>query len=800
MDPVEREAGMNTENDDQAVQERDGGADARPDATQLLDPAHRDPTGGAVDETTTMARGSTIIADPSDLGLSQHGEDLAALALIHDGDALLDDPAPPSDSAIISASTEHAAPITDDIHGETVDHGALLLADDTDHLHHDALPVDDTHQFHHHDAALLDADPMPAMHHLIPPPPPTRVASHVSDSTAHTKSILMFSIDKVVAAAAAAHAEHAEKEPAASDREDEAADGADEIKLTAANEQHEAPMQVQDASVAENDTSLAPSASDSLLAPAASFTHDDKGHHTHHHDRQGTVRPTPETESILFNQWLSALADGNSSLCDGLHEHFDQQFPMFSWLRELGNSENRPLDAPAAAIGAQGVVPSTGHSTQTNDQAIPSNDITPAGGSVRDRDRRRAPSVTRRTRRQAALSPYAATRPIGTNKRTSARQFRDYPPHHHHQHITSPFSISTALLAGLTALLAVTIVVCIGFVVPVLRRGMDIPVPAAAVQQFQTSAPVTLTETVSVAAPTVTVTSIILDAATTTQTEVVVHTATVTATATVVLHANDDGMHSALEPTAETVLGDDRDTTVQEPSPLHVVDKGMQMLNQVRASAVNTWAAAAAKWDQSRAREVLHAAAVTVEVVARHSWARARACAEDPRACADAVVTAAADRGRATWTAVRDAVGKGVPAAWARVRGYAKDAEEGEEVEKDVHADEDVESAPSTEEEPAPAKTYVIDPRVQAILDMDRAMAASIELELGAIRASMDARYSEQRARQEQSVAAKIERAWRYMAEWTSTVVFRRDLGAAEDDDEGDEDVVLVGEDVLVTA
>ncbi|KAJ3351482.1 hypothetical protein GGF32_004273, partial [Allomyces javanicus] len=69
MDPVECAMGMNT-NNDQAVQERDGGADAGPDATPSLDSAHRDPTDAAVDEiTTTAARDSTIIADTSDLAL-----------------------------------------------------------------------------------------------------------------------------------------------------------------------------------------------------------------------------------------------------------------------------------------------------------------------------------------------------------------------------------------------------------------------------------------------------------------------------------------------------------------------------------------------------------------------------------------------------------------------------------------------------------------------------------------------------------------------------------------------------------
>ncbi|KAJ3350232.1 hypothetical protein GGF32_005004, partial [Allomyces javanicus] len=590
---------------------------------------------------------------------------------------------------------------------------------------------------------------------------------------------------------------HAEKEllAAAPDREEEAK-GADEIKLTAADEQHGAPVEVQSATyVPEIDASLAPSASDSL-APAASFMHDDHdgtGHQAHYHNRHDTVRLTPETEPILLNQWLSLLADGDMSLSDSLHEHFDQQFPILSLLRAFGNPENRPFDAPAAAIGAPSVVPSTGRSTHDG-HAVPPNGTASPGGPVRDR--RRAPSVTRRTRRQAALSPYAATRPIGTAKRTT-RHFHDYP-HPNHQHATSPLSASTALLAGLMVLFAVTFVLFLAVVAPALRHGAEVPVPSV---QLQASAPVTLTETVSIAAPTVTVTSIILDATTTTQTEVVVRTATVTATATVVVHADDDDMHSAPEPTAEPEPDGGGDKPIQEAMPLPLADKGMQVLHQVRASAVGTWTAAMAKWDQSRAREVLHAAADSVQVAARRSWARARACAEDPRACADAVVAAAADRGRATWTAVRDAVGKGVPAAWARVRGYAKDAEEVEvEVDKDVPGDEDNELATPTEEEPAPApaKTYVIDPRVQAILDMDRAMAAAIEVELDAIRASMDARYAEQRARQEQSVAAKIERAWGYVAEWASKAVFRRALVAEEEDEEGEE--IMMGEAVLVTA
>ncbi|KNE66891.1 hypothetical protein AMAG_11366 [Allomyces macrogynus ATCC 38327] len=284
-------------------------------------------------------------------------------------------------------------------------------------------------------------------------------------------------------------------------------------------------------------------------------------------------------------------------------------------------------------------------------------------------------------------------------------------------------------------------------------------------------------------------------------------TATVTATAAVVLHADDT--HSALEPTAETAVPDDDEggTMAQEATPLHLADKSMQVLDQVRASAVDTWAAAMAQWDQSRARQVLHAATEAVQVAARRSWARALACAEDPRACADAVVTAAADCGRATWTAVRDAVEKRVPGAWARVRGYVKNAEEVAEGDKEVPVDEHIEPAMPTEKAPAPATTYEIlmDPRVQAILDLDRTMAARIEEEMDAIRASMDARYAEQRARQENSVAAKVEHAWRGIVDWTHKVLFRRAFVDAEEEEEGQEDEsmrveAMVGKDVLVTA
>ncbi|KAJ3372538.1 hypothetical protein GGF31_001979 [Allomyces arbusculus] len=850
MDPVECAMGMNTKNGDRAVQEGDGGADAGPDATPSLDSTHRDLTGATVGETITMASGATIIADPSDPEPSGHGDDLAAPALGRDGDALPANPASPSDSAIISASAEQItpAPITADICDEIVDRDALLLVGDTNHIHHDALPANGTDHIPQHASAPLDADAVPVAHHQIPPPPPTRVTSHISDSAAHTKSTLvrmavpipassaeasfspvpppsrlvliavtpqMISIDKVVAAAAAANAhgvvEHEEKELVATDRENKA-DGADEIKLTVAG-QHDAPMEVNDAPVAEIHASLATSASDSFLAPAASTHHDNGDDEPHaHHDRHPTERAVPL-------RILLGLSDDDSSLDDELHSHSDLEYLMaHSWIRSYRHPDTGPINAPAVAMGVPGVSTDLGRATDDHfarllglmpsDEPTPmvappssSTSAHPPTGSGSIRDRRRAPSVARHTRRQAALSPYAATRPMPV---TVKRAYRDYPPHRHHPHVTSSLSIPTALFAGLLTLLAVTFIMFLAVVAPTLRRGMDVTTTATAAAQVRTVAapPVTLTHTVSIAAPTVTVTSIILDATTATQTEVVVRTATVTATATVELHADSDDTHSAPEPMVESAVPDDDDgvATTQEPTPLHLADKGMQVLDQVRASAIDTWSTAVAKWDQSRAREVLHAAAVTFEVAARRSWARARACAEDPRACADAIATAAADRGRATWTAVRNAVGKGVPAAWARMRGYAQDAEEGEEEVKGVHADEKVELATSTEEEPAPAKTYVIDPRVQSILDMDRAMAASIEIELDAIRASMDARYAEQRARQEQSVAAKVERAWRYLVEWTSTAVLRRDLGAAEDDDERDEDVVLEGEDVLVTA
>ncbi|KNE66892.1 hypothetical protein AMAG_11367 [Allomyces macrogynus ATCC 38327] len=384
MDPVECETGMNG-NDNQVTREGDdGGADPGPDATPSLDCSARDPTGAAVDETTTTtAHGSTTITNPSDLDQPLCNAVMAATVAApaldrDDDDALLAGLASTSGSTIVSAMTA-AAPITEAIRDEHVDRD-VLLATDTDHIHHDAPRVDDTDHAHHHGSALIDVDPVPAAPlHLIPPPPPTRVASHVSDSTAHTKSTLvrmavpipatcadaaspapppsrlvliavppqMISIDKVMAAAAAV------------DLEDKAVNGTDEVKMTA-TKQPGAPMHVQDVYVGEIDASLATaSTSDSLLAPAASFTGHDKGDDEPraHHDCHQTVRAVPLR--ILFG-----LSDDDSSLDGGLHRHSDQEFPAtHSWIRSCRHPDTAPINAPAAAMGVPGAPADTGYTT-----------------------------------------------------------------------------------------------------------------------------------------------------------------------------------------------------------------------------------------------------------------------------------------------------------------------------------------------------------------------------------------------------------------------------------------------------